>query len=261
MSPDWQRLFPAKDHRFQMGLRVGDARTFWTDQEGPEVRQERQRWLRETPGLYTAELLEGREGMQEARAWIQQWTPACEADWVVLSEGVDEEPRVLGGEVVFPSSWSLPEKLGQPLSSVHGPVPGLGDELGKAIQVFLSRIQPASAWERENWGLAADAELNHHPALSRPRLDETARLHTTWIRLERQFLTRLSVTRGLLFGIRVSCHRLEEVAVLPGVADGLTRSLETMSEAVVEYKGLRLARESLLRELRAISPDASGNAP
>lgn len=251
MFPDWQRLFPAAAYRFQMGLRVGDARTFWSNQDSTgRVHAERQSWLDSAPALYRAQVLEGLPALAEARDWIQQWTSACEPDWVVLSDGLTDEPRVLGGEVVFPSSWSLPEKLGLPLSAVHGPVPGLETALGKSIQTFFSRLAPDASWERDNWGLSADAELNHHPARRLPALDASARLATTWLRLERQFLTRLPLTGCLLFGIRVSHHRLDELVDVPSVAASLTRFLETMSEEVARYKGLILARESLLGELR-----------
>ena len=254
MSPDLQRLFPATDHRFQMGLRQGDERAFWSTQDASgKVVAERQTWLASDHALYRAEVAEGIPALDEARAWIRQWTDTCEPDWIVLSEGLSDEPRVLGGEVVFPSSWSLPEKLGLPLSAVHGPVPGLEASLGKSIQTFLSRIQPEAAWERDNWGLSADDELNHHPSRHVPALDSSARLDNTWLRLERQFLTRLPLSKALFFGIRVSHHRLDVLAADPEVAAGLTRSLETMPEEVARYKGLVQARETLLGELRQIS--------
>ncbi|TDU81102.1 uncharacterized protein DUF3445 [Prosthecobacter fusiformis] len=253
MYPDWQRLFPTVDHRFQMGLRVGDAADFWSVQDvSGEVRQQREKWLAEAPDLYSVQLPEASVAMEEARGWIRQQASQCEPDWVLLSEGVLNEPHVLGGEVVFPSSWSLPEKLGLPLSAVHGPVPGLEAELGKSIQVFLSRIQPDLAWERDNWGLSADAELNHHPSRRLPGLTEAARLDSTWLRLERQFLTRLPVSRALLFGIRVSNHRLDGLVTLPGVVAGLLKSLETMEPTVADYKGLAKSRASLIRDLEGL---------
>lgn len=234
-----------------MGLRVGDAHSFWSTQDASgKVYAERQSWLAGNPALYRAEVAKGTPALDEARTWIRQWTATCEPDWIVLSEGLRDEPRVLGGEVVFPSSWSLPEKLGLPLSAVHGPVPGLEASLGKAIQTFLSRIQPAAAWERDNWGLSADAELNHHPSHDLPGLTKEACLETTWLRLERQFLTRLPVSQALLFGIRVSHHRLDELAANPDLAAGLTRYLESMPEELARYKGLLQARESLVNELR-----------
>lgn len=262
MSPDWPRLFPLEDYRFPMGLRRGNVAAFWHPQDGSgQMVKERQRWLEKDRQHYVAELAEAAPILQEARAWVQKITTQCEPDWAVLSSGLegDVDPVLLGGEVVFPSGWSLPAKLGQPLESVHGPVPGLQTALGKSISAFLRRVEVGSAWERENWGLGADAELNHHPSRLLPGLTARASLADTWIRLERQFLTRLPVSKTILFGIRVSHHRLEEVARLPGIAAGIIRALETMPDAVAEYKGLLEARVGLVQELQLTVPDASGS--
>lgn len=263
MSPDWSRLFPLEDYRFPMGLQRGNAEVFWGEQDPTGlVWRERQRWLKEAASRYVAELPGMGEVMEEARAWIQSHGRAnhVEPDWVILSGG-EGEPVVQGGEVVFPSSWSLPEKLGLSLVGVHGPVPGLEAALGKSIAAFLRRIEVGSAWERENWGLSADAELNHHPARNLPGLSANATLADTWMRLERQFLTRLPVSMAILFGIRVSHHRLDKVAAIPGIAAGIIRALETMPDTIAEYKGLREARQALIGELQITVQGASDSVP
>ncbi len=254
MTLDWQRLFPEADFRLPMGLRAGDAARFWSvwDVSG-KLMAERKRWLAESPKHFSGCVPAGDAGKREALTWMQSWAAESEPDWVLLSGDLNGEPSVLAGEVVFPSSWSLPEKLGLPVSAVHAPVPGLQTEIGTAIQTFLSRIECGAAWERENWGLSADEELNHHPSRGLPGPTADARLETTWIRLERQFLTRLPQTRCLLFGIRVSHHRLDEVAALPLMSDRIARALQTMPEAVARYKGLSLARGALVTALRQTS--------
>jgi dimethylamine monooxygenase subunit A len=188
----------------------------------------------------------------EALDWMQAFSAQPEPDWVLLSSGQGSEPAVLGGEVVFPSSWSLPEKAGLPLSAVHGPVPGLQAAIGAGIGTFLARLAAGACWQRENWGLSADAELNHHPALNRPRLQPGAGLEQTWLRLEHQFLTRLPRTGALLFGIRVTLHRLDHVAAQPAVAPRLARALRTLPAPMAEYKGLSAARPALLQALEQL---------
>lgn len=117
----------------------------------------------------------------------------------------------------------------------------------------MSRIKPEAAWERSNWGLSADAALNHHPLLQLPRLNSNATLETTWLRLERQFLTRLPRSNAILFGIRVSNHRVDElVASFPLLAARLERALQTMPEPMAAYKSLAAARHSLIRQLHEI---------
>lgn len=233
-----------------MGLRAGNAEAFWSlrDETGA-VLAERKRWLADSPELFSACLPDGEAGKREALAWMGAWTAVSEADWVVLSGDAESEPVVLAGEVVFPSAWSLPEKLGLPLSAVHAPVPGLQTSIGAGIAAFLSRIECGAAWERENWGMCGNDELNHHPTRKLPRLSAQSRPETTWIRLETQFLTRLPQTRCLLFGIRVTHHRLDTVAALPEMAGRIARALRTMPEPMAHYKGLASAREPLIGTL------------
>jgi len=246
-QPDWQRLFPDADYRLSMGLRPGDAGLFWHDWDATgRLAAQRRHWLGTAPELYAGSLPDVAVARDEARSWMGGFSLHPEPDWVLLSAELGVEPRVLAGEVVFPSVWSLPEKLGLPMCAVHEPVPGLQSQLGAGIQTFFSRLEPGAAWQRENWGLAADAELNHHPTRSFLRLTATARPETTWIRLEHQYLTRLSVSRCILFGIRVTCHRLDEVAALPGMRERLHRALTTMPEPVASYKGLSECRHHLL---------------
>ena len=207
---DWFRLFPDASHRLAMNLRPGDAAGYWRDsEEAEETLAERRRWLAEHPERHLGLLPEGREEVSEALAWIMkvlgrpEATPehaavTLEPDWLVLSGDAARAHPVLGGAVIFPSGWALEEKMGRPLHEVHAPVPGLQQALGASISTFLSRVAPLAAWERDNWGLAADPALNHHPACRVKRLDASATLDTTWVRLERQFVTRLPATQAIL---------------------------------------------------------------
>lgn len=251
LPPDWGRLFPEADFRLSMGLRPGDAALFWSDwSEGGRLAAERRHWLTKSPELYAGWLPEGVEAAAEARGWMRSFSADPEPDWVLMSADTETEPVVLAGEVVFPSVWSLPEKLGLPMSGVHEPVPGLNERLGSGIHAFLSHLKAGSIWQRENWGLAADAELNHHPARALPKLTCEARPETAWIRLEHQCLTRLPGSGAILFGIRVTCHRLDEVAALPGMAARISRALGSMPEPLARYKGLLEARAALVAALR-----------
>jgi dimethylamine monooxygenase subunit A len=262
MKIDWRRLFPDADHRFQMLLRPGDTAGFW--QPGPssqELLAERRRWLDHDPGLYLGALPQGRDAITEALGFMaaaagcgpladaRQAAASLDPDWVVLSGEERDGFPVWGGAVIFPSSWSLPEKLGLPMFAVHAPVPGLEENLGHSIQVFLARMKAGAPWERFNWGLSASPELNQHPARDVPGPGSSATLESTWLRLERQFLARLPATAAILFGIRVSSHPLVEIARQPGAAAGLARALASMDAEVARYKGLVDARQGLVRLL------------
>lgn len=247
MTPDWNRLLSASSYRHSMGLQRIDAASFWSswDPTGRLLR-EREQWLHAKPDLFRACLDGHDDSREEALAWMQGFAARPEPDWLVLQGSGDEEPRLVAGEVVFPSSWSLPAKLGLPMNAIHQPVPGLEESLGAGIATFLQKLQPGVCFGRENWGLSADDALNHHPAFKGPGPGPRATLETTWVRLEHQFLTRLEKTGAILFGIRVGCHRLDDVTRDPEARRGMHRALATMPDAVASYKGLLPCRPALL---------------
>lgn len=255
----WQRLLPDADHRFQMHLRPGDATRFWqlTPASG-EILAERTRWLAEPPGRYLCVQEEAAEAISEvaeavghAGATAATLATVIEPDWLVLAGDESRFFPVIAGAVLFPSGWALEEKIGLPLHAVHGPVPGLQSALGSQIARFLAKLAPQASWERDNWGLSADPGLNHHPALLFPRLDAQATLSSTWLRLEQQILQRLPRSGAVLFGIRVTNHRLDQLmSTHPTLAPRLMRALETMDRATAEYKGLATARGTLAEQMR-----------
>ncbi len=261
----WLRLLPDADFRLPMNLRAGDAARYWSRSDAATtVLAERARWIAQAPQHHLLFLDQAGEAAREAVAWLGHVTGTTfadvqaagggvEPDWVLLSGDAERGFPVLGGAVVFPSGWGLEQKLGHPLSEVHGPVPGLEPAIGGSIATFLERLAPEAAWERDNWGLSADDSLNHHPAQSYPRMTTAATLGTIWMRLERQFLTRLPRTRTLLFGIRVTNHRLDHlVSEFPVLVPRLVRLLTTLPESMAAYKGLSDARGPLVEQLRLL---------
>ena len=261
MSPDWLRIFPDTEHRLQMSLRPGDAQRFWQHSlEAEAVLAERRQWLAQHPERHFLSLPEGVDAMHEAASFIMGSLsrPACtpeqvagevEPDWVLLSGDAERSHPVIGGAVIFPSHWALEDKIGKPLHAVHAPVPGLQSSIGAQISTFLTRLTPSAPRERDNWSLSADPSLNLHTALPHRHLDMHATLDQTWLRLERQFLARLPLTNAILFGIRVTNHRLDHLAARPGFAQRLARTLATMSDEFAHYKGLQTARAALVAAL------------
>jgi hypothetical protein len=258
--PDWTRLFPDADFRWPIGLRPADARAFFAPTGEPGLLAERARWLEEAPGDYALLAQEGAPLLAETAALAAEWGMhlptsdvltglgrAWEPDFVLLACGA-EAHTVVGGVVCFPSAWALREKLGQTLAFTHAPVPGLNEQLGTKIHTMLARLAPGAAWARENWGLARDAERNHHPARPRPRLDDSTRPEEVWLRIERQVLYKLPRTGGLLFGLRLEILPL--TALPPEAKAGLARALATMPEEAARYKGFAAARAGLLAWLR-----------
>ncbi len=176
---------------------------------------------------------------------------SLEPDFLLLSRDEAGDFRLRGGALCFPTGWALEEKLGHTLDFIHGVVPGLNAALAPPIQQFLMRLKPGPAFLRANWGLAATDELNLHPARRHPAArSRPVALERLWLRVEHQALFALPRTGGIVFGIRVTLHRLDDVVRESAVAAGLARALASMPEALAAYKGLAEIRPELVRQLR-----------
>ncbi len=261
--PDWRRLFPERDFRWDMSLRPGDAGDFFAGSSGSSATLSlRERLLAEAPASYALLPPAADAAVAEALDLFSRWTGrvfrdgweagrGLEPDWVLLQPDAAGCLRVVAGVVCFPSQWSLPEKAGRPVEEVHAPVPGLNQALGRGIDTFLARLAPGAEWERENWGLSADESLDHHPRLPCRTLGGDESLAEVWLRLERQLFVRLP-GGGVLFGIHVSNHRLDRLLGCdPALGPRLARALRTMPETAAVYKGIAAARPGIAAQLEA----------
>jgi len=262
-------LFPDQDYRFQLRFERGEPAEFFAPTPAHrELIAERQHWLQTETQTYAALLPPGEALLEETAELAGNWnsfTPPnsatpwqkClalggfwEADYLLLKADADQQIRLYGGCLCFPSSWRLSEKIGTPMEFIHGPVPGLNPSIGAGIQKFLLNLKPGAASLRHNWGLSRSAELNHHPDRALPRLDTTVNADEVWLRVEHQALVALPKSGGILFGIRVVNHPLAEVKADAMATTRLCRALETMPEELARYKGLAPARARIIQWLQ-----------
>lgn len=243
-------LFPGGDQPFRLTMRRGDPGEFFgpQDRDGA-ILSERATWIDETPQRYTAEspgfgaLLQelaslgsarGLPTVTEAVGLGRQWEP----DVLLLARGEDGAFRLRGGALCFPSGWALEEKLGLTLPEIHGVVPGLNPAIGRAIDQFLANLRPGPAFLRDNWGIAATAELNLHPARGLPGPTLPIQLDRLWLRVEHQALVAFPSGQGIVFGIRIALHRLDHVSADRELAAALAQALRTMPPELARYKRL-----------------------
>ena len=278
-------IFPDGDYRFHLTLRRGEPGEFFKTRDGSgRILAERAKWLAEDPARYAALLPEGQPLLAELaemaeRNWQLPHTSSVHAlgavlepDFLLLSPdaGGRGAPRAAirarsarttpgqnhaaivpgvfrlrGGALCFPTGWALEEKLGHTLDFIHGVVPGLNAALASPIQQFLGKLKPGVAFQRDNWGLVATEELNLHPARKQPGPALPVALDRLWLRVEHQALVALPRTGGVLFGIRIALHRLDEVARDPAASAGLRRGLSSMPAEGAAYKRLDAVREAI----------------
>ena len=272
---DLADLFPDGDYRFHLTLRRAEPREFFAAQDGSgRVCAERVRWLAAEPARYAALTPEGEPVLAEfgesAAGWglLETRRPrrvspdagegarapaedllalgaALEPDFLLLSPDAEGRFRLRGGVLCFPTGWALEEKIGETLDFIHGAVPGLNPAIGASIHQFLTKLKPGVAFLRDNWGIAATAELNLHPARAIAAPARPVALDRLWLRVEHQALVALPESGGILFGIRIALHRLDALAGTPA-GRGLRRALETMPTDLAAYKRLTAVRAEVI---------------
>jgi hypothetical protein len=183
-------------------------------------------------------------------------------DLILMRKGADGW-RLAAGSLCFPSSWTLTEKFGKPLHRIHVPVPGFGpgSRPDEVIARMFDGLQ-GQAMERFNWSIQAGDAL-YHPlsdvqrddrATSRPSefADGTAIDAGAFIRVERQTLRKLPVSRDILFTIRIHLDPLAVLARHPDrarLAASFAGQLLALDQAQLDYKGLAADRDRLVATL------------
>jgi hypothetical protein len=170
-------------------------------------------------------------------------------DLCVLQPG-PEGPLFTAAVLCFPTRWKLHDKLGKPLAGVHGAVPFYGERLGRPVDRLLGQLRPGRLAERYNWSLVDD------PALFQPggkwRQDTEARAtaanagETLLLRTERQTLSALPESGGVLFTIRVRAHPLACVCTRADVAARLAGAVRALPAEMQHYKSVLPFRAALL---------------
>ncbi|GLI58397.1 hypothetical protein VaNZ11_000051 [Volvox africanus] len=100
--------------------------------------------------------------------------------------------RLLGGVVCFPSHWSVLEKLGMDLPTIHESVPRWRSDVAQLAERFMSRLSAGRPFVRWNWTLSATAELHLSkfysppPAPNTTSSEDVTAIDKLQLRLERQ---------------------------------------------------------------------------
>jgi len=164
----------------------------------------------------------------------------CQEDLVLMLPTA--AGHVLGaGNVCFPSSWRLADKIGKPMADVHAPVPGFQEGTGPAqmIERLFTHMRPTQPMVRMNWSVVETNEL-HTPTPHERKIDVKTQWQSLWLRVERQTLSKLPQSQAVLFTIRIF---LEPLRILRAVTDDrcwdeFLTQVSAMTALEKDYKGI-----------------------
>jgi len=162
----------------------------------------------------------------------------------VKSADGNEKLLLTAAVVCCPSRWTLAEKIGHDMLTVHAPVAKYAEHVGAAVDNYFQRITVEKPVWRSNW------IIQDHPALFQPVIPPGPLLENPqdlWIRMERQTLRRLPETGGILFTIRGYQQPLPEyLSRNKDIASNLRTLLERLPDDVAQYKSVYYYRPKIL---------------
>ena len=177
-------------------------------------------------------------------------------DDLCLMRASPEGWRLVAAALCFPSTWLLREKFGLPMGAIHTPVPGFAGQMERRVQRIFDALQPAAPVWRMNWSIYEDAHLRHARARSAPRRwprEGVDPEKNAFLRIERQTLTKMPISRDILFTIRIYSDPLAALARMPECAAALRTQLLAMDEQQLAYKNLLRERDMLAAALAPLA--------
>lgn len=162
-----------------------------------------------------------------------------EEDVAVMHQG-----RLVAICFCFPSSWVPRERIGLTLTDIHQPVAD-GDKLRQMSQrIAETMADPAQgSFRRTVWTIANSGELSQHPRNKSTTVPKD--IDDLWFRLETQTTMPLGDGESSVFFVRVETEPLSVVWSDMFKRQTLLASVNSMTDAVLEYKNLHYIREIL----------------
>lgn len=167
--------------------------------------------------------------------------------------------RLVAAVLCFPSAWSLTEKFGATLDGLHHNVPGYPGKMAMIMnRIFDNLLVEQPVW-RLNWSIYPDAELHHPESKERPRdwfNDPDNLAPEAFVRVERQTLRRLPVSRDIVFGIRIHVDPFDAFRRHPEggrLAAALREQILSLNADQLAYKALTEHRDAIARALEMVA--------
>ncbi len=180
-------------------------------------------------------------------------------DLVIMRKG-EGGYRIAAASLCFPSTWVLADKFSKPIADVHAPVPGFGPGTKTAALVdrIFDNLKAGHPVQRANWSIYEVPDLHHpysHSTHTRWTDISGGFFNGTWLRAERQTLTRLPASGDVLFTIQIVVDPVSLLMTHPDraeIAATLKSHIERLDGPELAYKGLTGHRDMVLAELSAV---------
>jgi hypothetical protein len=183
----------------------------------------------------SAPLLQG-----DAPVW--QLTRALQEDFVIWAPNRAGKLSAQILSVCLPSGWNPRDKVNKTFLEIHEPIPDF-DTVNRAADHMAKMITERGPFIRHVWSICNQSRLSRRPDLCRSWSNET--VDDMWFRTERQVTVPVDDSTAL-FLIRVYMQPLRDILHDTRRTKTLIESIMSMTDAVIEYKGLSYLKQYFL---------------
>lgn len=174
---------------------------------------------------------------------VYNLTMSLQEDWVLFAPNKSGQLSAQILSVHLPSGWNPGEKAGMTFAEIHEPIAD-NTLIMKAADHIAKTISAKGPFVRHVWAISNTGTLSRRPDLVPERVDDD--IDQMWYRCERQ--TTIPVDgEACLFLIRVFVAPLKEIFQDQEKKKAIIDSINSMTDAVIAYKGYKRLRDFLNR--------------
>jgi dimethylamine monooxygenase subunit A len=193
---------------------------------------------------------------------LWQLSDFVQEDFMLLEE-IDGRQTITAASNAYSSSGRLVAAVGRDIRWAHEPVPNLTTLHGSRIDRILASVHENTLCARYNWQLTPVASVFYPPdphAANRAALesvcaqlseDPSLAPSLLYLRVERQTLRRLPVTRAVAFSIHTSSDPLASLANDPAAQSALLALLRSYSNERLKYLEMDALRSAAMAWLES----------
>jgi dimethylamine monooxygenase subunit A len=182
----------------------------------------------------------------------------------MLLEDIDGHQTITAASNAYSSSGRLVASVGRDVRWAHEPVPQLTERHGPRIDRVLSSVHEDALCARFNWQLTPlasiffppDPHAANHAALravsAQLARDPSLAASLLQVRVERQTLRRLPVTRAVAFSIHTYSDPLSSLIADPVAAGALLALLRGYSSTRLKYSEMDAVRAAVIEWLETL---------
>ena len=176
---------------------------------------------------------------------------------LLIRDSCEEQYRLVGAAVAWPSDWAPADKLGLPLRALHAPIQGYEEQLASGVDHFMDKLKPGAIYGRCNWFIAATGArqwVAKPPELAFAHVTAENAGQTLFVRSERQTLRRLPQTGAILFTIGIYVSPLRDIS--PANVHRLAHAMRGLLDGEGERRGAGAYAHALIGYAKAREEEA-----